>query len=173
MIYRKVFSILLFVFVLPGIANAQEVINIWEGKIPGSIEIPEYKEELKNNGSSIRRVSTPTLTAFFANEEKSTGTAVVICPGGSYSWLAFSKEGTKVAVWFNEIGVTAFVLKYRLPNTAIMKNKAIGPLQDVQQAIRVVRRNAEKWDVDSNKIGIVGFSAGGHLAATASTIFLL
>ena len=83
--------------------------------------------------------------------------------------MAIDKEGTKVAQWFNSLGIPAFVLKYRLPDDLIMKNKNVGPLQDAQEAIRYVRQNAAKWNIDPNKIGILGFSAGGHLAATLST----
>src|SRR5699024_7568242 len=97
------------------------------------------------------------------------GMAIVICPGGGYSGLAIDHEGAKVAEWFNSLGITAFVLKYRLPSDEIMSNKNIGPLQDVQEAIRIVRRGAGKWKIDPKKIGIMGFTAGGHLASTAST----
>ncbi|MBN1463228.1 MAG: alpha/beta hydrolase, partial [Paludibacteraceae bacterium] len=82
---------------------------------------------------------------------------------------AMDKEGTKIALWLNSQGITAFVLKYRLPNDLIMKDKTIGPLQDAQEAIRFVRRHALEWNLDANKIGIMGFSAGGHLAATLAT----
>ena len=117
--------------------------------------------------SGVNKVSVPTITTFFA--EKSNGTAVIICPGGGYGHLAINKEGYKVAQWLNTLGISAFVLKYRLPNDLIMKEKSIAPLQDVQEAVRIVRRNAEKWHIDPNKIGVMGFSAGGHLASTAAT----
>ena len=102
------------------------------------------------------------------NERKA---AVIICPGGGYARLAASHEGSDVAKTFNEWGITAFVLKYRLPDDTIMIDKSIGPLQDAQRAIQLVRENAAKWNIDPSKIGIMGFSAGGHLAATASTHF--
>jgi acetyl esterase/lipase len=97
--------------------------------------------------------------------------AVIICPGGGYSILAASHEGSDVAKVFTEWGLTAFVLKYRLPDDSIMVDKSIGPLQDAQRALQLVRQNAAAWDIDPARIGIMGFSAGGHLAATASTHF--
>nr|WP_246522480.1 alpha/beta hydrolase [Flavobacterium branchiicola] len=109
------------------------------------------------------------MTVFLPAVSKPNQTAVIIFPGGGYSHLAIDKEGTKVAQWFNNLGIVAFVLKYRLPNDAIMKNKTIGPLQDAQEAVRYVRENAAKWNIDTNKIGTIGFSAGGHLAATLAT----
>jgi acetyl esterase/lipase len=149
-------------------------IPVWKN-IPGSISSIEYKEELKKDDdgvvTGVSKVTEPTLALFLADKDKNNGTAVVICPGGGYLHLAINKEGYKIAKWFNSLGISAFVLKYRLPSDIIMKDKAIGPLQDAQEAIRIVRRNAEKWKIDPNKIGIIGFSAGGHLAASLSTKF--
>jgi acetyl esterase/lipase len=114
-------------------------------------------------------VTEPTLTPFFPSKEKANGTAVIICPGGGYSHLAIKSEGYDVAKEFNKIGVTAFVLKYRLPSDAIMVDKTIGPLQDAQQAILILRTRAAEWGINPSRIGIMGFSAGGHLASTAGT----
>ena len=113
----------------------------------------------------------PILTSIFILhlQEKATGTAVIICPGGGYSGLAIRHEGLQVAQWFNSFGVTAFVLTYRQPDDAIMENKSIAPMQDGQRAIRIVRRHAKEWGIDPDKIGIMGFSAGGHVASTIST----
>jgi len=99
------------------------------------------------------------------------GMSVIICPGGGYSILAWNKEGTKIAEEFNKWGITAFILRYRLPDDTTMIDKSIAPLQDAQQAVRLVRSNAVDWGIDKNKIGIMGFSAGGHLASTAATHF--
>lgn len=148
-------------------------IPLWD-KIPDEISSATYSETTDNKNSmseGVRKVTLPTLTAYFAVAEKSNGTSVIICPGGGYGMLAINKEGYKVAEWLNSLGINAFVLKYRLPSDLIMKNKTIGPLQDAQQAVRMVRRNAVKWKLNPNKIGIMGFSAGGHLAATLSTHF--
>jgi acetyl esterase/lipase len=148
-----------------------QIVPLWN-KIPDEIKATDYKEkEVLKDGKlqSTSQVSVPTLSIFIPKETKPNQTAVVICPGGGYTHLAFEKEGTKVAEWFNSIGIAAFVLKYRMPTDLTMKNKSVGPLQDAQEAIRYVRQNAAKWNVDPNKIGILGFSAGGHLASTAST----
>ena len=147
-------------------------IPLWEN-IPGAIKSVDYKEEITKDDDGVikgfSKVSQPTLTVFLADQSSSNGTAVIICPGGGYLHLAINKEGYKIAKWFNSFGISAFVLKYRMPNDLTMKDKTIGPLQDAQEALRMVRRNASKWHLDSNKIGIMGFSAGGHLAATVST----
>lgn len=149
-----------------------ETINLWSKTIPGAITNKDYQEiEVIKDGelSGTSKVVQPTLSIFLANKEISNGTSVVICPGGGYGHLAINKEGFKVAKWLNSLGITAIVLKYRMPSEIIMKDRTVGPLQDAQEAIRFVRRNAEKWNIDANKIGIMGFSAGGHLAATLST----
>ncbi|WP_241676575.1 alpha/beta hydrolase [Flavobacterium pectinovorum] len=148
-------------------------IPLWD-KIPGEIEDLNYRENVGlniSNGTieSISLVKTPTLTVYLPNKTKPNGTSVIILPGGGYQHLAYDKEGVKVAEWFNSLGITAFVLKYRLPSDLIMTNKNIGPLQDAQQAVRYVRQNAAKWNIDPNKIGVLGFSAGGHLASTLAT----
>ncbi len=158
-------------FLLVGMnLNAQQVIPLYKGAIPGAKTPPaDYVEATVNGTDGVARVSkvvTPTLTAFLPS--KPNGTAVIICPGGGYSILAFDKEGTLVAKRFNEIGITAFVLKYRLPSDLIMEDKSMGPLQDALQAIYLIRKNASVWNVDPAKIGIMGFSAGGHLAASLS-----
>jgi acetyl esterase/lipase len=149
-----------------------EVIDIWNGKVPGSIPNPNYRQKVDSvYWIKIRFVTNPTIQVFPAPTDKNTGTAVVVCPGGGYYGISFINEGLEVAKWLNKLGVTAVVLYYRLPDDAIMKNKSIAPLQDGQKAMRIVRRNAKKWSIDPNKIGIMGFSAGGHLASTVSTHF--
>jgi acetyl esterase/lipase len=149
-----------------------EVIPLWTNTIPGEINTSEYQEkEIYKEGKlqSTSMVKIPILSVYLPHKTASNGTAVLIFPGGGYSHLSMEKEGKKVANWLNSLGITAFVLKYRLPNDQIMKDKTVGPLQDAQEAMRVIRRNTQKWKVDSNKIGLIGFSAGGHLAATLST----
>ncbi len=149
-----------------------KVIDIWNGKVPGSIPNSTYKEKVDSvSWIKIRFVTNPSLHVYPAPADRSTGTAVVVCPGGGYYGLSYVGEGTEVATWLNSLGITAVVLHYRLPDDAIMKNKSIAPLQDGQEAIRIVRRNAKQWGVDPHKIGIMGFSAGGHLASTVSTHF--
>lgn len=149
---------------------AQQVLPLYPGAIPGAKPTPEDYQEVTtmrpDRGASITRVSVPTLTIYQPAREKANGTAVIICPGGGYSGLAMGHEGAQVGARFASIGVTAFVLKYRLPSDLIMEDRSIGPLQDVEQAIYNVRKNAVKWNVDPSKIGIMGFSAGGHLASS-------
>ncbi len=151
--------------------NAQEKeIELYSGAIPGAIENKGYQENTVMDGVlKVSKVSQPMLIPFIP--AKPNGTAVIICPGGGYSILAIDHEGYAVAKKFNEIGVTAFVLKYRPPSSQIMKEPEKGPLQDAQQAIYIVRKSASKYKLDTQKIGIMGFSAGGHLAVTASTQF--
>jgi acetyl esterase/lipase len=174
---KKLFRLVIFLgFSLNSLAQESAAFSLWD-KIPGAIKKETYKEEarLDANGNviGVDKVSIPILTVFLApNNNNKKNAAVVICPGGGYSHLAIDKEGVKVAKWFNSIGVSAFVLKYRLPSDEIMKDKTVGPLQDAQEAIRTLRRNADKWNLDQTKIGIIGFSAGGHLASTASTHYL-
>ncbi|TLU98910.1 alpha/beta hydrolase [Dyadobacter luticola] len=151
-----------------------ETINLWpEGKVPNS-KTNTIQEKSETDAQGILRISgvtVPTLAAYIAPKEKATGAAVVICPGGGYGILAASHEGSDFAKWFNERGITAFVLKYRLPSDKTMEHQHEVPLMDAMQAMKLVRQNAKKWNVDVSKIGIMGFSAGGHLAATLSTHF--
>ncbi|MDP4208716.1 MAG: alpha/beta hydrolase [Bacteroidota bacterium] len=163
-----------FLMIFSGIAlNAQvTTLKVWPGKIPGAIDNPSYKEEfvkVEGQAPRVSHVVNPDITVFLPAKDKANGTAVVICPGGGYTRLAIDHEGYQVAEWLNKQGVAGIVLKYRLPSDEIMKDKTIGPLQDAQEAIRIVRRNAQAWNIDPRKVGIMGFSAGGHLASTLST----
>jgi acetyl esterase/lipase len=166
-------KILLLLFLPTTITmKAQRIteVPLYKDKIPNSITAPNKENAaFEGNITRIAKVSVPTLT--FYKPAQANGKAIIICPGGGYTILAFDYEGTRVAAELNKWGITAFVLKYRLPDDEIMINKSIGPLQDAQQAIRLVRANAKQWGVHKNKIGIMGFSAGGHLASTAATHF--
>jgi acetyl esterase/lipase len=146
-------------------ADAQKIIKLWEDAPPTSNEITTA-EVVREGKTSISNVSVPELEIYLPGKEKSTGMAVVICPGGGYAGLAYEHEGLMVARWLNSEGIAAFILKYRMPN----KHKEI-PLDDAQQAIRYVREHAGEYGVNVSKIGVCGFSAGGHLASTASTHF--
>ena len=153
-------------------AMAQTAIPLYSGNIPNSKPSPnEETTEQKEGITIVSKISIPTLSVYLPVKEKTTGTAVIIFPGGGYWVNATGHEGVDVAKKFNEMGVTAFVLKYRIPNDATMLNREIGPLQDAQQAIKLVRERAKEWNVNPNRIGIMGFSAGGHLASTAGTHF--
>ncbi|MGK9476441.1 alpha/beta hydrolase [Melioribacter sp. OK-6-Me] len=160
------FVTLVLLFFLAFVSNAQEIINLYSGDIPNSRKA-SVKEEYTSG--IYRGVTNPTLEIYLPDKEKSNGTAVIICPGGAYGVVVYQAEGVRTAKELAKSGVTAFVLKYRIPDDATMIDKKIGPLQDAQQAIKVVREGANKWGIDTNKIGIMGFSAGGHLAATAAT----
>jgi acetyl esterase/lipase len=155
------------------IAVAQETIPLYNESIPNSkpSKDEEYTDTAKEGFIIIHKISRPSLGIFLPVKEKANRAAVIIYPGGGYSIVAGGHEGYDVARRFNEMGVAAFVVKYRIPDTATMINKEIGPLQDAQRAIQLVRENAEKWNIDPHRIGIVGFSAGGHLASTAGTHF--
>jgi acetyl esterase/lipase len=159
---------IVIVFLSSVTANAQEIINLYPSAIPNSRTIPV--KEVNNNGM-FRSVTIPTLEIYLPEKDKATGASVVICPGGGYSVVVYQGEGISTAKALAKNGVAAFVLKYRLPDDSSMLNKNIGPLQDAQQAIKVVRENAAKWNIDPNKVGIMGFSAGGHLASTEATHF--
>jgi acetyl esterase/lipase len=163
--------VLVFGFSFPVFSQDNEM-PLWE-TVPGALDDPTYKEEPKYNDqgtlTGVNKVSVPSLTVFLADPKAANGTSVVICPGGGYTHLAIDKEGYKIAKWFNSMGVSAFVLKYRMPSDQTMEKKSIGPLQDAQEAVRTVRRNAGKWNLKVDRIGIMGFSAGGHLASTLST----
>jgi acetyl esterase/lipase len=138
-------------------------------KIPNFIEAPNNEVEATTGGIlRISKVSVPGYQFFSAGSD-GTKPCVVICPGGGYGILAASHEGTDVAKYFNSIGVHALVLKYRIPSAENQQEKQWAPLQDAQQAIHLVRQNAKKWNVDPAKVGIMGFSAGGHLASTLAT----
>jgi acetyl esterase/lipase len=147
-------------------APAQEriVIPIWPEGVPGAIQSGGPERIL--DAGRIENVHNPTLTVYPAPENLRNGTAVVICPGGGYVRLAFEHEGRAMAEWLNSLGVSAFILKYRL--------KEYGhpaPLRDVLRSVRLLRSDADKWRIDPKRIGVIGFSAGGHLTATAGTLF--
>ena len=163
----KIYFVLFFVFSFN--ITAQEIINIYPGAIPNSKKSDIKEIESSQYKGMFSGVTAPTLEIYLPEKEKSTGAAVVICPGGGYTVVVYQAEGIGTAKEFAKNGVAAFVLKYRLPSDSTMIDKTIGPLQDAQQAIKVVRENAAKWGIDINKVGIMGFSAGGHLASTEAT----
>lgn len=167
------FSLVFMCLIFANVAQAQEIIPLYPNTIPNSKPAPDQeKHEVRKSGLEfITATTVPTLTVYNPAKPSETGTAIIIMPGGGYHGTAIKHEGVDIAKEVNEWGITAFVLKYRIPNDATMVNKEIGPLQDAQQAISMVRANAKKWKIDPEKIGIMGFSAGGHLASTAATHF--
>lgn len=170
---RIVLLLILLFSLQVSLTNAQNnVIKLWPDGIPGSkqsstwVEKPTITDGLP---SRFVNVTDPTLTVLLPSPEKATGAAVLICPGGGYAALAFSHEGYAIAKWLNDNGIAGIILKYRLPSDLIMTDKSVGPLQDAQEAMRTIRRNAASWNINPKKIGVIGFSAGGHLASTLST----
>lgn len=168
-------AMLLAVFVsTSGIARAdeQQEIVLWPKGLPADAKpVPAEKvRELKarQTAERIYWVETPSLTLYRAPKATSTGCGVVICPGGGYNILAWPKEGLEVAEWFQSIGVTAAVLKYRVPRRD-PERPHHEPLQDAQRAIRLMRQHAVDWGVDADRVGILGFSAGGHLTVMTGT----
>ena len=159
--------------------TAPEPIPLWTGAAPGDpsdigrehdTTKPDQDPPRKGRVIRLTNVSQPTIAVYRPPAEKANGAAVVVCPGGGYKILAMDLEGTEVCQWLNSIGVTGVLLKYRVPDRAGGARHA-APLQDVQRAIGIVRHRANEWGIDPNRIGVLGFSAGGHLAAAASTNF--
>jgi acetyl esterase/lipase len=155
-------------------AEPSETVFLWPNGAPHEPQNspPEGTEPQREGDTTIRikDVSSPTLAVYRPAKEKDCGAAVVICPGGGYRILAYNKEGTEVAEWLNTLGVTGIVLKYRVP-VREGRERFDAPLEDAQRALGVVRHRASEWGIDPQRIGILGFSAGGHLAATASNQF--
>jgi acetyl esterase/lipase len=167
---NHVFTLLLILTTLTMSAQSIKEMPLYDGPIPNSKTAENLERITRTDGMMrIHDVSMPTLTRY--TPANPNGKSVIICPGGGYSILAAAHEGVDIAVALNALGITAFVLKYRIPSDRTAIDKSLAPLQDAQQAIRSVRKNAESWGLKGNKIGIMGFSAGGHLAATATTHF--
>jgi len=169
----KLWIVILLMVMTPSLQAQTHTLKIWPKGMPNSIPHKDYIETDDSCGKMPcwSKVSSPELQVFLPKGNNSTGTAVVIFPGGGYGIIAFEVEGTKIAEALTAQGIAAIVVKYRLPSDLIMKDKSIGPLQDAQEAVRLVRRNAAAWQINPDKIGVMGFSAGGHLAASVSTRF--
>ena len=147
-------------------------INLWpEGSIPLSIKNNIQEQAVSTDIVRIGKVQVPQIEVYLPNKKSATGQAVIVCPGGGYSILAYDWEGTDIAKLLNANGIAAFVLKYRLPDSLSSTAPDQIPLMDAKQAMRIVREKAAGWNINPNKIGIMGFSAGGHLASTLSTHF--
>jgi acetyl esterase/lipase len=170
---RRLLSLTASFFLVASVSDAQSFTRtLWPAAIPGRIAQPTYRPltEFVDHGTiRLTRVVEPTVECFLLPRSTHASPAVIICPGGGYARLADDHEGTQIALWLNSIGVSAIILRYRMPSDSTMLEKSIGPLQDVQEAVRTVRRHAAEWGVDPTRIGILGFSAGGHLASSAST----
>lgn len=156
------------------------VVNLWPGKTPGDVGITGQEESriyqspiLGGPTKLITNVTQPTLTIYQPAPDKNTGTAMLICPGGGYHNLFWELEGEEVAAWLNAQGMTGIILKYRCPRRPgdIKGEPPLGPLLDAQRAVSLVRSRAKEWGINPRQIGMVGFSAGGHLALATATSF--
>ncbi|MEO6290957.1 MAG: alpha/beta hydrolase [Ginsengibacter sp.] len=150
----RLISFALFMLLLSGLVNAQKVIPLYNGTVPNDTVC-----------------AAPVMIAFLPAKEINTGVSIIIFPGGGYTWLDYNLEGIKVAQKLITKGIAAFVVKYRLPAGSGAKDKSIVPLQDAQQSIKLVRMNAKLWNLDTSKVGIMGASAGGHVASSLGTHF--
>ena len=166
--YKRTIGLLLWCMISRGIVTAQEFLPLWPaGKMPNTKGM-KLKDSINNE--RIFQVGMPGMYQFFPSIQENKGAAVVICPGGGYHHLSYMISGFQLAKWFNTMGITAFVLNYRLPNSPDLQQREIAPLQDAQRAMRLIRANAKRWGIQLNKVGIMGVSAGGHLAAALGTL---
>lgn len=149
-------------------SQKNELIYLWPGKVPGEPKEkrpPAIDTSRKDKVLRYSEVTNPAMEVFLPDGARRNGSAVIVCPGGGYRILAYDLEGTEIAVWLNKLGFTAFVLQYRIPD------KKEGALQDAQRALRIIKANSQKYNINPDKVGIMGFSAGGSLSARASTLF--
>ncbi|HEX7862065.1 MAG TPA: alpha/beta hydrolase [Verrucomicrobiae bacterium] len=176
MIHRPAFVALTILLSTTALAAENQVIRLWPNGAPGPEPKLEAERDLTKDTENkvagkrlirLGNVTDPTITLYPAPKDKAHGGAVLVCPGGGYHILALDLEGTEVCERLNEMGFTAVLLKYRVPRRAGIEKHA-APLQDAQRAMGLVRQNASKWNIDPERIGILGFSAGGHLAAITS-----
>ena len=164
--------ILSVLLAIDSLAQGQDyLLPLYSGPIP-NMKSPGGKEIVeKSDITRLRNIQNPDIAVYLPSKRFATGQAVVICPGGGYWILAYDLEGTDIARYLNTIGVAGIVLKYRLPTSGNWIRPYEVPLQDAQRAMRLVRYNAAAWNIDPEKIGVMGFSAGGHLASTLGTHF--
>jgi len=162
---KSVFILIIFIFTQ---LSAQEKIILWpKGQMPNSKGLPLKTEEKEGR---IIQIKEPELFAFLPPKEERKQMAVIVIPGGGYYKLTYDLGGFQIAKWFNTLGISAFVLNYRLPTSPDVKQREIAPLQDIQAAIKYLRKNAEQYGISPEQIGVIGTSAGGHLAASVSNI---
>lgn len=159
---------LIYFFTMTNFAQTTDTIYLWPNKVPGQIaEKKEATQSLNKSGNVLRlaEVTNPAIVVFEPEASNNNGFEIIVCPGGGYGILAIDLEGYEIAAWLNELGFTAYVLQYRIPN------KRKEALYDLQRAIRVIRNKTAKANLNTKKLGVLGFSAGGSLSARASTRF--
>ncbi|MEO5782674.1 MAG: alpha/beta hydrolase [Ginsengibacter sp.] len=160
---------IVFILTIPNcFSQSNEVIHLWPGKVPDEDSLKHPARLYHDTSRGVVRITDitdPIITVYLPKSKQNTNAGIIVCPGGGYKYLAINIEGEEVAAWLNQLGITAFVLQYRVPL------KQQGALQDIQRALRLIRSNASKWNLDKNKIGAMGFSAGGNLSARAGTSF--
>lgn len=165
---KQLITLIFLLFSLSTFSQKKDIIYLWPGKVPG--ELKEKQEPVldparKANEVRFAEVTNPVVEVYLPEVSPNNGSGVIVCPGGAYRILSYDKEGTEIATWLNKLGYSAFVLQYRIPN------KQEGALQDAQRALRIIHKNAARWNIDPEKIGIMGFSAGGSLSARTSILF--
>lgn len=163
---KKILSLFIIAGWIVCNASAQEFIPLWQKVMPNSKGF-EIKDSVSNERAY--RISKPGMYAFFPSKDDNCGAAVVIFPGGGYTHITLNLSGFQLAKWFNTLGMSAFVVNYRLPNSPDLIQRELGPLQDAERALQIIRANAFKWGIQKNKIGVQGTSAGGHLASLVAT----
>jgi acetyl esterase/lipase len=164
---------------IPSFGADPIVVDLWPGKVPGDVGISRqetsriHQSPLVGPTKLVTNVSKPTLTIYRPDPARNTGTAMVICPGGGYWDLYWELEGEEVAAWLNAQGMTGIILKYRCPRRPgeVKGEPPLGPQLDAQRAVRLVRSRAAEWRINPRRIGMVGFSAGGHLAVATAAGF--
>jgi acetyl esterase/lipase len=165
---NKTTIFLLLFLTIHAFGQEKQTIHLWPNNVPGETEPKHPPVKIDNTRGNVTRITDitdPALVVFPASADNNNGAGIIICPGGGYNILAIDKEGYEVAEWLNKLGFSAFVLQYRVPK------KQEGALQDAQRALRIVRSKAKQWNLNPDKLGIMGFSAGGSLCARASTLY--
>ncbi|MDA0196445.1 MAG: alpha/beta hydrolase [Bacteroidetes bacterium] len=164
----KYFTTAILLFIVSGVIHAQSIerIYLWPDAVPGETEAKDEPVVTPDNSNNVKRltdVTNPAFEVYLADPSNANGAGILVCPGGGNQILAIDLEGSEVAKWLNEKGYNAYVLEYRVPQ------KQTGALMDAQRAMRIIRKNASKWNQDQGKLGVMGFSAGGGLGANLST----
>ncbi|HLW19027.1 MAG TPA: alpha/beta hydrolase [Cyclobacteriaceae bacterium] len=166
---KYIIWMIFMLYSLPTVAQFDPITISLYTTVP-NVKVSDEKESIATEDIAlVRNVQEPNIQVFLPSKRNATGQAVVICPGGGYAVLAYDWEGTDIAKWFNSHGIAAIVLKYRLPSLASQEAPHEAPLMDAQRAMRMVRQHAKEWNIDPQQIGVMGFSAGGHLASTLGT----